>query len=493
MDSVPIPSLPFNRFEPIMGLRGAARLRTQIADARALLDGRIVWNINSTSKGGGVAEMLQTLLGYERGAGLDARWLVIEGDPHFFALTKRIHHRLHGKNGDGGALSEPERRHYAAISRKNAERLQSLVRPRDVVILHDPQTAGLAPALRDAGALVVWRCHIGSDRVNTPLREAWEFLRPHLEHAHGCVFSRRGYVPTWLEFPSVFIIPPAIDAFSVKNQPMSRATARGILCHIGLLDGPSSNGQHLSFTRLDGTRARVVRKAEIAQTGPIPDWNVPTVVQVSRWDPLKDMGGVMRGFADRIEHLGDAHLVLVGPDVRGVTDDPEGTRVLHACLARWRRLPPSIRDRVHLVCLPMEDVEENAIMVNAIQRHAAVVTQKSLHEGFGLTVTEAMWKGRAIVASAVGGIRDQIVDRTHGLLLHNPRDTAAFGEALAILLRDRRLARRLGRNARRRAAARFLGPRQLIQFVELLYKLEKRNRPQRSGGIGGMDGRNARR
>jgi trehalose synthase len=191
------------------------------------------------------------------------------------------------------------------------------------------------------------------------------------------------------------------------------------------------------------------------------------------------MAGVMRGFADRIEQLGDAHLVLVGPDVRGVTDDPEGARVLESCIARWRRLPLAIRDRVHLACLPMQDVEENAIMVNAIQRHASIIAQKSLHEGFGLTVTEAMWKGRAVVASAVGGIRDQIVDRMHGLLLPDPRDTGAFGDALALLLRNRSLARRLGRNARRRAAAKFLGPRQLMQFVDLLYKLEQKTRPSR--------------
>lgn len=480
METVAIPRLSFERFSPILGSRGALRLRRHIEDALELLGDRIVWHVNSTSKGGGVAEMLQTLLGYERGAGLDARWLVIDGDSEFFTLTKRIHHRLHGKNGDGGALQERERRHYAAISQSNAERLLTVVRPGDVVMLHDPQTAGLAPALREAGGLVVWRCHIGSDKVNGPLKGAWEFLRPHLEHANACVFSRQGYVPTWFGMPSIFIIPPAIDAFSVKNEPMSRATARSILRHIGLLDGAAKNGRHLDFTRLDGSPGRVKRTAEILQTGPVPNWDVPTVVQVSRWDPLKDMAGVMRGFADRIEHLVDAHLVLVGPDVRGVTDDPEGARVLDSCITRWRRLPSAIRDRVHLVCLPMEDVEENAIMVNAIQRHAAIVTQKSLHEGFGLTVTEAMWKGRAIVASAVGGIRDQIVDRRHGLLLRDPRDAGAFGDALALLLRDRALARRLGRNARRRAATKFLGPRQLMQFVDLLYKLEGKRRPTRS-------------
>lgn len=476
MENVSLIPLNFDRFVSVLDEIGRKRLRGTIADAHALLGDRIVWHINSTSKGGGVAEMLQTLLGYERGAGLDSRWLVIDGDPEFFTLTKRLHHRLHSKPGDGGSLGEAERRHYARIAQRNAEQVLSVVRPRDVVVLHDPQTIGLAPALREAGALVVWRCHIGSDKVNTHLREAWEFLRPHLEQAHAFVFSRERYVPRWLGLSNVFIIPPAIDALSAKNAPMSRGGVRSVLRFIGVLDGTSRNGQHLGFTRLDGSVGRVRRRAEIVQTAPVSGPEVPLVVQVSRWDPLKDMAGVMRGFADGIRRMGKSHLVLVGPDVRGVTDDPEGARVLESCITRWRRLPPAVRDRVHLVCLPMDDVEENAVMVNAIQRHAAIVAQKSIHEGFGLTVTEAMWKGRAIVASAVGGIQDQIVDQTHGLLLTKPRDIEAFGDAVSFLLRNPEAARRLGRNARRRVASKYLGPRRLTQFVDLLHTLEGKKR-----------------
>lgn len=479
METFSIPSLSFDRFSRIIGGRGAALLRDTVEDARRILGRRVVWHVNSTRSGGGVAEMLQTLLGYERGAGIDARWVVIEGDPEFFALTKRIHHRLHGKDGDGGTLSENEDHHYARVAQRNADRLLEMVGPRDVVILHDPQTAGLAPALRKAGAVVVWRCHIGRDDLNTAAREAWSFLEPYLRHAHAFVFSRAGYVPPWIVSHPVFVIPPAIDAFSVKNEPMSRATCRAILKHIGLLDRRSGNGE-LGFMRLDGSAARVARGGEIVQAGPIPGWWVPMVVQVSRWDPLKDMAGVMRGFVQALDRVADAHLVLAGPDVRGVTDDPEGAAVFDDCVADWRRLPAAARARVHLVCLPMQDVEENAVMVNAIQRHAAVVVQKSLFEGFGLTVTEAMWKGRAIVASAVGGIQDQIVDRTHGLLLREPAAVQAMGDAVARLLQDHALARRLGRNARRRAIARFLGPRQLVQFVDLLYAIEGKARSGRA-------------
>jgi len=315
--------------------------------------------------------------------------------------------------------------------------------------------------------------------MNRAARDGWRFLKPYLEHADAFIFSRACYVPIWLASHPVFIIPPAIDAFSVKNEPMGRATCRAILKHIGLLSRTSANGD-LNFTRLDGTQGRVERQAAITHVAPIPGWNVPMVVQVSRWDPLKDMAGVMKGFADHVDRLGDAHLVLVGPDVTSVADDPEGAQIYEEVVRKWHRLPEQAKERVHLVCLPMDDVEENAVMVNAIQRHATIVVQKSLHEGFGLTVTEAMWKARPIIASAVGGLQDQVIDGVHGILLEDPGDTDALGEAVRYLLDNHAMARRLGRNARRRAVAKFLGPRQLIQFVDLLYALEGKRRRRRA-------------
>lgn len=471
MQSVPIPRLSFDHLTPVIGARSAARLRNVIDEARTLLDGRIVWHINSTAQGGGVAEMLQTLLAYECGAGLDVRWLVTDGDAPFFNITKRIHHRLHGQNGDGGLLGTHERKHFVRITQRNAEQILATVRSGDIVVLHDPHTVGLAPLLRQAGALVVWRCHIGQDEMNRAADEAWQFLRPYVEQAHVCIFSRAAYVPAWLSSESAFIIPPAIDALSIKNQSMSRATARNVLTHIGLLAG-NPRSDDLEFARLDRSPGRVTRRAEIIQTRPVSGPAVPLVAQVSLWNPLKDMAGVLHGFADQRHRMGDAHLALVGPDPRSVTDDPEGLRVFQDCVAQWAELAPAAQERIHLVCLPMADIEENAAMVNAIQRHAAVVVQKSLREGFGLTVTEAMYKGRPVVASKVGGIQDQITDGVHGLLVNDPTDTRACGDAVARLLADKALARRLGRNARRRAIAEFLGPRQLIQLLDLLYAVE---------------------
>ncbi len=471
LTEVGVPPLPYERFAPLVGEERYGALAQVAEMASQAFAGRTVWNVNSTATGGGVAEMLTSLLAYARGAGVNARWLVIEGTPSFFAVTKRIHNGLHGVAGDGGPLGDAEHRLYETVLHENAEELGALVRPGDIVLLHDPQTAGLVRAVQDSGALAVWRCHVGHDDVNDIVERTWEFLHRYLEGADAFVFSRSVYAPDWMDGDGrLTIIPPSIDPFSPKNQDLDAATVRSILAHIGIITRAGDGGA-LTFTRRDGSPGRVDRFADVVRTGhsPLPD--TPLVVQVSRWDRLKDMQGVMAGFAEYVDGLSDAHLALVGPNVSGVADDPEGGEVLDECIRSWRELPHSIRRRVQLVCLPMTDAEENAVMVNALQRHAAVVVQKSLHEGFGLTVAEAMWKARPIVASAVGGIQDQIVDGEHGLLLPNPLDLESFGVAVCRLLKDSAFAGQLAKNARERAVAQFLGSRHLIQYAELFTRL----------------------
>ena len=197
---------------------------------------------------------------------------------------------------------------------------------------------------------------------------------------------------------------------------------------------------------------------EVLSTGPPPSVGDPLVVQVSRWDRLKDHMGVMLGFAEHVVHP-DAHLILAGPNVTSVTDDPEGAEVLEEAAAAWRGLPHVRRSRIHLACLPMADIEENAAIVNALQRHATVVVQKSIAEGFGLTVAEAMWKARPVVASAVGGIQDQIEDGVTGLLLEDPADLEGFGKLVTRLLEDPAFATELGSHAREEVRAHFLANR----------------------------------
>ena len=264
------------------------------------------------------------------------------------------------------------------------------------------------------------------------------------------------------------VIQPSIDAFSPKNQDMDDATAQAILGHVGLLGAGVPQDVTATFTRYDGSPGRVDRRCDIITTGPPPAADTPLVTQVSRWDRLKDPVGVMLGFAEHACDGTEAHLVLAGPNVSGVTDDPEGAAVFDEVTEAWRTLPHERRARVQLACLPMADIDENAAIVNALQRHSAIVVQKSIQEGFGLTVAEAMWKSRAVVATAVGGIRDQVTDGETGVLLDDPRDLRRFGEAVRALLDDPVRRERLGRNAREHVRRNFLVNRHARQYFELL-------------------------
>jgi trehalose synthase len=473
LQEVEVEAIDPARLEPLVGRERMVRFVQAAELARRALGRSRVLNINSTGTGGGVAEMLQTLLGYARGAGIDTRWLVIEGDPAFFAITKRIHNGLYGSPGDGGELGAAARGHFERILRANADKLLPVIRPGDVLVVHDPQPAGLVSAAKGAGARVVWRCHVGLDRANEWSERAWKFLRPYLAHADAVVVSRAAFAPPWADPESVHVIRPSIDPFSAKNEPISMQDARLILAYVGLLEGGADAAPTVPFTRRDGSKGRISRRVDRLGTGPPPSRDVPLVVQVSRWDRLKDMAGVMKGFVRHVDPSLGAHLVLCGPAVAGIADDPEGADVLDECIGLWRDLPDAARGRVHLACVPMTDSDENAMIVNALQRHAAVVTQKSLAEGFGLTVAEAMWKERPVVASAVGGIVDQIEDGAHGLLVHDPADLRAFGAAVESLLRDPAEAARLGLNARRRVRDEFLADRHLEQYAALFEQLAR--------------------
>jgi trehalose synthase len=467
VESVPVEQRSVAQLQPIIGEQRYERL-VRVADHfRQNLSGHTIWNVSSTANGGGVAEMLHVLIGYAEDFGIPVQWKVITGDAEFFVITKRIHNQIHGETA-GGPLTAADAEHYERMLAANTAELLEEIRPGDLVLLHDPQTAGLTRALVRAGARVAWRCHIGVDWQNDATRGAWEFLRPHLEAAHGFVFTRREYVPSWIPADKVVIIPPSIDPLSPKNEPLDADTVRGILGRIGVLDGATPDDR-TSFARSDGSVGFVTRYAEVTGEGR-PGPTDPMVVQVSRWDQLKDMQGVMHGFAEYVVPGGDGYLLLVGPAVAGVTDDPEGAAVFGDCLLQWRELPAEARARILLVTLPLDDADENAAMVNALQRHATVITQKSLAEGFGLTVAEGMWKGRPVVGSAVGGIIDQIADGT-GVLLQDPRDLKTFGMAVRELLDDPAEADRMGRAAQAYIREHYVGDVHLLRYADLFSSL----------------------
>jgi trehalose synthase len=452
--------LPLQRFAAVVPPERWAEFEHESATTQERLRGHTVWNLNSTAAGGGVAEILASLIGYAVDGGVDARWLVVAGDPEFFVLTKRIHNNLHGAPGDGGDLGAAEHAQYERGLAPAADELADIVRPDDVVVLHDPQTAGLVPAARRAGARVVWRCHIGIDHPRPLAQRAWSFLRAYLDDADAVIMSRRAFA--WQEWnpPPLYVVEPSIDAFSSKNVDLDGATVRGILSAAGIV--PDEQRAPFAVQREHDGTIVVRNPAELIEESPLrPSDEV--VLQVSRWDRLKDPAGVVRGFVDHVVPRCDAHLVLAGPQT--VADDPESAEVHCEVAELWRSLPLDLRRRVHLAVLSIADVEENALVVNALQRHAEVVVQKSLAEGFGLTVAEAMWKGRPVVASRVGGIQDQIVDGVSGLLVDDPGDLTEFGDDVARLLTDRTLRRTMGGAARQRVVECFLPTRHLEQWA----------------------------
>jgi trehalose synthase len=463
---IDVPVRDLSRFETLVGTERYDALQVAASTVRQDLQNRTVWNVSSTAAGGGVAEMLQVLIGYSLGANIDMRWLVITGDPDFYSITKRIHNRLHGRAGDGGDLGPLEFAHYSRITSANAASAADFIRGGDVVLLHDPQTAGLALPLTQAGSSVIWRCHIGSRTSNDWTDQAWAFLHGPLAACAAYVFSTSEYIPAWVDKSKSWVIAPSIDPFSPKNQEISHTDVIGRLQHIGLLEGtPDASSV---FTRRDGLEALVERRATIVSVDDQPpEADVPWVLQVSRWDRLKDMAGVMTGFASRVVDIVDAQLVLVGPSTSDVTDDPEEAEVFAECTATWKSLPAGARRRVFLVTLPMDDIDENAAMVNAVQRYATVVVQKSLAEGFGLTVAEAMWKAKAVVASNIGGITMQITPGT-GLLLEDPTDLVVFGDTVALLLDQPDEIAQLGRRARRHILDNFVDDIHLVRYAQLI-------------------------
>jgi trehalose synthase len=467
MHEVPVVPRPGDGFAQLVSSDRLERYRAAVAQVRARLGDRTLWHVNSTAEGGGVAELLRSCLGYLREDGIDTRWLVFQGDPPFFDMTKRIHNRLHGDLGDGGPLGPEERERYESVARHNLEIATSFINEGDVVVVHDPQPLGLVPGLVAYGATVIWTCHVGIDTENDVSRSAWDFLRGYLATAHAYTFTRSAYVWEELDEGRVALIPPCIDGLSLKNIDLEPTQRESILGAAAVVE-PAIDGLP-TFVRGDLAVGTVVNRADMVEEAPVPA-GAPLVLQVSRWDRLKDPFGVLQSFSEGggMDH---AHLMLAGPAPSSVADDPEAKVVLTEMRAAWDALRPDVRPRVHLANIPTEDAEENAVIVNALQRRADVVVQKSLAEGFGLTVTEAMWKARPMVASRVGGIQDQIDDGTSGLLV-DPRDLTAFGNGVRDLLQDPARAASMGAAAREHVRDRYLAPDYLRAYLELIVRLE---------------------
>ena len=384
-----------------------------IEELRVLADrvgGRSMQHINSTPVGGGVAEILTRLVPLLKELGLGASWDVIKGDQAFFGVTKAFHNALHGKPEEITA-------EMFEIFRANTEmNLREVNFTGDAIFIHDPQPAGLVLRKKEIGRHWVWRCHID---VSAPQPDVWEFLRPYIEQYDAAFFSMPEFAQK-LPIPQ-FRVAPSIDPLSDKNKPLDREYVAGVLAKHGIDPGR------------------------------------PVLTQISRFDRFKDPLGVIAAYRLVRKRYKKCQLVLAGG---GAPDDPEGAEVL-------REVQEAAADDpdIHVLLLPpFSDLE-----INALVRGSTVIMQKSVREGFGLTVSEALWKKKPVIGGAVGGIKLQVIDGVTGFLVHSPEGAA---NRTLQLLGDRKLRETLGENGHQHVKQNFLVTRNVKDYVLTMLALE---------------------
>jgi trehalose synthase len=390
-------------------------LTEQIRQLAEPLKGKRVLHVSATAFGGGVSEILYTLVPLMRDVGLDAHWHVIFGKEEFFNATKLLHNSLQGAEE---TLSDEQWEIFDEINEMNAEGLQG---EWDVVIVHDPQPIGLRRGAREKGRHWVWRCHID---LSTPNPAPISRLLPMIEEYDASVWHLEDYVPDGMgeHRDEVRIMPPAIDPLSPKNMAFSPEDAAFVCRQFGI------------------------------------DVDRPLITQVSRFDPWKDPIGVIDAYREVTEQVPEAQLAMVGSMA---TDDPEGMEYFQ------KTFEYAGGDEDIKILSNLNNV--GAIEVNAFQSQSDICLQKSIREGFGLTVTEALWKGRPTVAGNVGGIPLQIEDGVSGYLVDSPSQCA---ERCLEILRDPELGKKLGREGKEHARRQFLTPRLLRDWLDLLGDLD---------------------
>jgi trehalose synthase len=384
-----------------------------------ILRGVRVFHVNSTKEGGGVAEILEKLVPLMQELGIDAQWEVITGSDEFFACTKRMHNALQGNAIDipRALLSV-----YEEVNVQNAERLRERLEAADIVFIHDPQPAPLLKLCPHRQGKWIWRCHID---VSRPYRSVWKYLNGYVRGYDASVFSLADFAP---HLPhDIFLIPPSIDPLSEKNIDIDSDEVTSVYQNFGI------------------------------------DPERPIILQVSRFDRFKDPIGVIHAYRLAKKFSPSLQLVLAGG---GASDDPEGEAILKDV-----RMSAADDPAIHILALPPTADRT----INALQRGADIVLQKSLREGFGLTVTEAMWKGKPVIGGDVGGIRLQVIDHHTGFLVNSPE-----GAALRIryLLSHPDTFKTMGDKAREFVRDNFLITRHLrdylVVMVTLIHGMEER-------------------
>jgi trehalose synthase len=390
-------------------------LTEQIRALAEPLAGKRVLHLSATAFGGGVAEILYTLVPLMQDAGLDVEWRIISGKDEFFDVTKAIHN---GLQGSPESLDGRARDIFRSYSRTNAGALVESATGFDFVVVHDPQPAGVIESARDASSRWVWRCHID---LSTPNREVLDFLQPWLAEYDATVYHRRAYVPSSHDLPPAYIWPPAIDPLAPKNMALSAEDAAYIVDQFGI------------------------------------DVERPLMTQISRFDPWKDPLGVIEAWRRVRERHKGLQLALVGSMAH---DDPEGWEYYN------RTVAAADGDPDVYILSNLNNV--GSIEVNAFQVHSNVLVQKSVREGFGLTVTEALWKARPIVAGRVGGIVDQIQDGETGFLVESVEECA---DACSLVLAEPQRTRAIALRGKEFVRRNFLTPRLLRDWLALFNRL----------------------
>jgi trehalose synthase len=489
IETVSVPkSISLDDYAAHAHLSGAvADLRAEAKELVPHLSGRTVWMVNSTARGGGIAEMMPRIIGILRELGVDARWLVIgTDDRRFFDVTKRVHNLIHGEGTP--ELSADERGLYERVSRELAAELAPQIAPDDFLVVHDPQPCAVGALVKDrTGVCSLWRCHIGLDDETPQTRTGWSLLEPYVQRYDQCIFSAAEYIPSFVS-GKVSVITPAIDPLQPKNRPLSVTELTGVLVNSGL----EVHAEPVLRPSFDQRVQRVLPDGGLGTmangVGLLPR---PIVTQISRWDRLKGFGPLLEGFAKlkqdfrsvgglsprELRRLEIVRLVLAGPEPAAVQDDPEAIDVLKEIIDIYRNLQPELQQDVAVLLLPMASLEENALIVNSLQLCSTVVVQNSLREGFGLTVTEAMWKGIAVLGSNACGVRQQIRHSVDGRIIDHPEEPAAVAESLLDLLTEKAVRDRLARHGQRRVHQEFLIFTQLQRWLRVLSDTLTRTNP----------------
>jgi trehalose synthase len=395
-----IPKL--KNYERIIGKRGVQKIK----ESAAPLEGKHVVHINSTSSGGGVAEILNTLVFLMNDLGIDTGWRVLIGSQSFFKITKGIHNSLQGRKW---VMSDHRKKIYMAYCKRNA--IINHIKDHDIVVIHDPQPLGMIKEY-DKKTNWVWRCHID---ISHPYGQTMTFLHPLIKTYDAIIVSSKKYRIKRIQKPQ-YIIPPSIDPLSRKNLPMSHHKAKNYLSKRGL------------------------------------DVDKPIITQISRFDPWKDHFGVIKMY-EKIREKVDCQLVLMG---NMAADDPQGPMIYHKVLQKKEKIPG-----ITII------TEHNDMLVNALQQESAFIFQNSIREGFALTVSEALWKRTPVLGTAVGGIPLQVLDGKTGFLMKNRKD--GIKKAL-MLLNDYALRVKLGHNGHEHVKNNFLVTRHLQDYVDLFNK-----------------------